>query len=630
MIGCDVNGHPFPGTVQTWGIHIATGGNDQIGGSPTLANTIAGSWVGVEVEQDSTAVTIRANSIFDNHAMGIDLGHDFVTLNDSHPHTSGPNYWQNFPVLSAAYAGPSAAVLGTLESTPNTSFTLDFYANDPDKGNAGTYGQGQYYLGSATVTTDGSGNAGFSVTGLAPSSVGQWISATATAPDGITSEFSLDVQSVKAVTTTTLSASANPSLLNQPVTFTASVITAIPGLGNPGGSVQFLVDCSNYGSPIPLSGGVASISTSALSLGAHSIQVSYSGDIGFLGSSTSLTQKVQYGFPGFLAPLSTGVAYALGRTIPIKFQLTDYSGAAVTSPAAVTELQIVPVNPVGAAFSPVSTDGKGLTFSGGQFQFNWQTKGLAAGSYQIQLSLADGTTQTKTIQLKAGGGAAGLLADTTGASTAATAGALLGGDLTIAVNDPNGLLTADEQARISDAISRIDQVVAPYGVTMTQVDPSSGPADVTIDTSSTSAVGGYADGVLGCESGTEVTLIQGWSWYAGANPAAIQAGQFDFETVVMHELGHVLGLGHSADTTSVMYATLGAGVANRNLAVADLNVPDADGGAPAGLHVRVSRPIPTPAAASPTPGPNVGLMAWDLAVADLSWSGTNRTQRRRT
>jgi hypothetical protein len=149
-------------------------------------------------------------------------------------------------------------------------------------------------------------------------------------------------------------------------------------------------------------------------------------------------------------------------------------------------------------------------------------------------------------------------------------------------------------------------------------------------------VGGFADGVLGCETpgtdSTEITLIQGWNWYAGADPTAIQAGQFDFETVVMHELGHALGLGHSADPTSVMYATLAPGMANRNLTVADLNVPDGDSGGSSGLHARVIRPIPPPAAAAtpPTFNQNLGLMAWDLAVADLSGSGLGRTQRKRT
>ena len=66
--------------------------------------------------------------------------------------------------------------------------------------------------------------------------------------------------------------------------------------------------------------------------------------------------------------------------------------------------------------------------------------------------------------------------------------------------------------------------------------------------------------------------------------------------------------------------------------MADLNVPDADGGGASGLHARVIRPMPPPAAAAipPTLNQNLGLMAWDLAVADLSWAGLTRTPRKRT
>ena len=47
------------------------------------------------------------------------------------------------------------------------------------------------------MTTDGSGNASFNVSGLAATIPGEWISATATDPGGNTSEFALDVQAIR-------------------------------------------------------------------------------------------------------------------------------------------------------------------------------------------------------------------------------------------------------------------------------------------------------------------------------------------------------------------------------------------------------------------------------------------------
>jgi len=51
------------------------------------------------------------------------------------------------------------------------------------------------------------------------------------------------------------------------------------------------------------------------------------------------------------------------------------------------------------------------------------------------------------------------------------------------------------------------------------------------------------------------------------NPNAT-GSQLDLFTVVLHELGHSLGLGHSADTTSVMFATYQGG--RRNLSADDI------------------------------------------------------------
>src|SRR6185436_4275448 len=78
-------------------------------------------------------------------------------------------------------------IAGALNSMPGKSYTIDFYANVfPDSsGN----GEGKQYLGSTVVATGADSNATINVTLPAPIQ-GRFISATATDPDGNTSEFS--------------------------------------------------------------------------------------------------------------------------------------------------------------------------------------------------------------------------------------------------------------------------------------------------------------------------------------------------------------------------------------------------------------------------------------------------------
>ena len=85
-------------------------------------------------------------------------------------------------------AGANTRVVGTLNAMPNTTYVLDFYDN-PTADPSG-YGQGQYYLGATTVTTDVNGNVSFDVTFNVANNPGDAIAATATNPDGSTSEFS--------------------------------------------------------------------------------------------------------------------------------------------------------------------------------------------------------------------------------------------------------------------------------------------------------------------------------------------------------------------------------------------------------------------------------------------------------
>lgn len=113
-----------------------------------------------------------------------------VTANDLGDADTGANDLQNFPTITAVSANGSGVNLrGSLNSTPNSTFALDFYGNaqaDPSG-----HGEGERYLGSAAVTTDGSGNATFSVTLPGPVASEEFITATATdAGTGSTSEFS--------------------------------------------------------------------------------------------------------------------------------------------------------------------------------------------------------------------------------------------------------------------------------------------------------------------------------------------------------------------------------------------------------------------------------------------------------
>jgi uncharacterized repeat protein (TIGR01451 family) len=403
----------------------------------------------------------------------------------------------------------------------------------------------------------------------------------------------------------------------------------------PGGLSAVLIQGPSHGTLIFNADGSFTYTPAANFVGTDTFTYEAKGSNGGLSSPTLVTIQVDYKFGGFLPPLSNGITFALNRTIPIKFTLSDANGNAITSLSAVTSLQVAPVvnGVVGTPFTPTSSDGLGLQYSGDYYQFNWKTKGLTAGTYEIILKLADGTTQTKTIQLTANGSGSNAQA-TTGSDveSGAAAGHLLGGNLALYVDNSNGKLTSDELARIQDAVNAVDAIIAPYNVAINEVtDPTL--ADVTLSMGTSSAVGNYAQGVLGCYTTTgQITLIQGWNWYAGSNPTLIGANQYDFQTTVTHELGHALGLGESSISTSAMSGTLTPGTTIRTLTTADLNIPyveeSADAqradvpqiggiaGAAAGNSASSAQGMPSPSNTNlPSSTP---LSAVDQMIADLA------------
>ncbi|MCH8124180.1 MAG: T9SS type A sorting domain-containing protein [Bacteroidetes bacterium] len=135
-----------------------------------------------------TGNSIRTSAIFDNGGLGIDLGGDGVTANDVDDSDVGANDLQNYPSLGVVTA-ENGHIEGNLTSTPDTKFTIDFFAS-PTCDITG-FGEGMTYVGSTTVTTDNLGSVDFNeFVGVNLINVGEAVTATATAPDGSTSEFS--------------------------------------------------------------------------------------------------------------------------------------------------------------------------------------------------------------------------------------------------------------------------------------------------------------------------------------------------------------------------------------------------------------------------------------------------------
>ena len=135
---------------------------------------------------DATGNRILSNSIFSNGAIGIDLNADGPTANDPGDTDTGPNNLQNKPALSSAKksATGTTTVRGNLNSTPDKTFNIQFFSNP-----SGT-DEGKIYLGSKSVTTNGTGNVSFTLSTKKTIRLGQNITATATGPGGNTSEFS--------------------------------------------------------------------------------------------------------------------------------------------------------------------------------------------------------------------------------------------------------------------------------------------------------------------------------------------------------------------------------------------------------------------------------------------------------
>ncbi len=173
LIGTDPTGQiPMPNGGD--GIHISQMPSNLIEGNVIASNAAAG----VSVEGSAaTGNLIHANSIVGNGGLGIALTNSGNNLEPA-PSLTSPT------VLNVT----DLTVTGSVHGGNNVDLKIDFYGNHSC--DASGSGEGETYLGSTDVTTDGSGNASFNATVPADLSANDAVTATATDAGGNTSAFS--------------------------------------------------------------------------------------------------------------------------------------------------------------------------------------------------------------------------------------------------------------------------------------------------------------------------------------------------------------------------------------------------------------------------------------------------------
>jgi uncharacterized repeat protein (TIGR01451 family) len=435
-----------------------SGSNKTIGGvRPGEANIIAfngtgstgGDGVFVSGGISARATTVRGNSIHSNGSsnqhLGIDLDNNGVTINDSCDQDRGANDRQNSPVLtSAASDAGGLRIQGTLNSTANATFDVDFYSNLAC--DASGNGEGRSYIGSATLAAaEGACSAIIDVSLAVAAAPGQAITATATDAAGNTSEFSQCIQVTGGVCSFSI-APANqmfPAIGgSDDVTVTApngcdwaartddSWITINTAIGTGNGSVNYFVAANATSSDrtgaISVAGVVVSIFQEGLpaaSIGGASV---IEGNAGTYGATTTAVFTVSLSSPS---------------RFPVTIAFATTNGTATAESDYVAAAGIL-------SFIPEQTTGTvGVTIIG-------DTTGEASETFFLNLS---GATNATIVEAQGTGTILdddSLSADLSITKTASPSSVIVGNPVTYSMRVTNNGPSAATSVSVRDQLAR--------------------------------------------------------------------------------------------------------------------------------------------------------------------------------
>jgi len=228
---------------------------------------------------------------------GPDYGHGIAVDASGNAYVIGEAGWVDFPTLNPLTPLNGGAFVTQFSSTGSLVYSTRFGGTSGNSSIGPDYGR--------AIAIDSQGNA--YVTGY--TNTGDFWAVNSLQPffNGRREAFvaKLFPGTPSSSTSTTLVSSLNPSGTSQPVTFTATVHS---GAGTPTGTVNF-IDGLRFAQVALDSNGQASVTTSSLSIGSHTIGAQYTGDTNFASSSGTLTQVVNPRLVSFsIAPLNYEVA----------------------------------------------------------------------------------------------------------------------------------------------------------------------------------------------------------------------------------------------------------------------------------------------------------------------------------
>lgn len=192
---------------------------------------------------------------------------------------------------------------------------------------------------------------------------------------GASAPATVTIEVTAAPTMTALSLSAVEIALGDPVTLTATTSVIAPGSGSPQGIVTFYNGANIIGAAAVV-GGTASITTAALPPGTLALTAAYSGELAFVGStSSSVTLTVIANTPTGEDVVSTPVDEETGET-PMTLQFDE-----VITPGTTT-LDITPTGPPPAS---------GFKFGTPPVYYNLETTAVFNGQVTVCFSYDEGT-----------------------------------------------------------------------------------------------------------------------------------------------------------------------------------------------------------------------------------------------